>query len=79
MTRKRFIRLIMAEGHDRNVAHAYARRVNSIGMPYAHAYIEIKLGLTVLEALEAKFEIMADDVDAALREILGDSGGDSDA
>ena len=38
MTRKRFIRLLMADGYDRNSAHAYVRFVNANGKSYKTAY-----------------------------------------
>ena len=38
MTRKRFIRLVMAEGIQRNRANEIARTVQKSGVPYADAY-----------------------------------------
>ena len=37
MTRKRFIRLLMAEGIQRNRANEIARTVQKSGVPYADA------------------------------------------
>ena len=38
MTRKRFIRLLMAEGYQRNRAHEIAWATQRSGVPYAKAY-----------------------------------------
>ena len=42
MTRKRFIKLLMAEGFSRNDAHGYAYLINARGKPYAVAYSEVR-------------------------------------
>lgn len=52
MTRKRFIRLLMAAGYSRNKAHACAWYIQSTGMPYKVAYGEMKWHLKLFQ--EAK-------------------------
>lgn len=42
MTKKRFIKLLMAQGMQRNEAHKTAERYHSMNKPYAVAYIEYK-------------------------------------
>ena len=51
MTRKRFIKLLMAYGYSRNAAHAYAWYIQSTGMPYAEAYDEMRPGLELFRAV----------------------------
>lgn len=40
MTRKRYIKLMMAEGWDRNTANAFAEQVREEGTSYAADYAE---------------------------------------
>lgn len=40
MTRKRYIKLMMAEGWDRNTANAFAEQVQADGISYAEDYAD---------------------------------------
>lgn len=47
MTRKRFVKLLMAAGYDRNKANALAADARSRGIEYSTAYITGKSTLSV--------------------------------
>lgn len=55
MTRKRFVKLAMANGYSRNSANRIAEQVNSAGKSYADAYKALaavkKLAVTLSPAL----------------------------
>ena len=66
MTRKRYIKLLMAQGVSRNEAQAYAREVVAEGISYQQDYDEIiafaapfdKAGIAYRNAVEAIKRIM---------------------
>ncbi len=41
MTRKRFVKLMMAEGHSRNSANVLARQVGKKGISYQRGYLAL--------------------------------------
>ena len=51
MTQKRFIKLVMSKGFDRNEANRYAQRANAAGIPYSAAFSGLMLEFYAADAL----------------------------
>ena len=69
MTRKRFIKLLMAHGYSRNAAHSCAWYVQSTGTPYAKAYDEMRPSLEMLRAV-LSVQLAMPQIAAAMKERL---------
>lgn len=52
MTRKRFVKLMMSKGYDRNEANAYAQQVRENGRSYETAYAAIPFFVDALIKLQ---------------------------
>ena len=67
MTRKRFIKLLMADGYSRNDANTLAADARSYGMMYSNAYnLEHKLAGAKLDLKKVNIDAMVD----AIRNIV---------
>lgn len=65
MTRKRFVKLLMAEGYSRNSANKIAQDVLADGMTYAEGFDQVTRMLPVIqEALQRMSEAIQPVVDA---------------
>ena len=65
MTRKRFIKLLMAEGYSRNEANQIAEDVRADGLTYAEGFDQVTRMLPVIqEALQRMMEAVQPVVDA---------------
>ena len=51
MTRKRFVKLLMAKGYDRNIANKIAAEDNAKGKTYAEGYAEFEQVEKLLDML----------------------------
>lgn len=67
MTRKRFVKLLMAAGYDRNEANAAAVDVRSRGIEYRTAYIVTKSAMSIGSKLN---DVNIDAMCEAIRKIV---------
>lgn len=65
MTRKRFVKLLMAERFDRNEANLWADYYNTAGVSYVDAYKEMEVYRAVLELCNKAFLLLADAAEEA--------------
>lgn len=71
MTRKRYIKLLMASGCDRNTAHAMARETIEYGDSYAQAYAEdAKVVALVASGFTDRFLVAAESFVAATTDVV---------
>ena len=74
MTRKRFVKLLMARGYDRNTANLMAQKAKSDGVTYADKYFIVRVldgDGEVADALAAFTQRIVDAVNAWIPCITG--------
>lgn len=65
MTRKRFVKLLMSQGYDRNGAERQARVINQNNMSYAEGYeVEFDMRRKVIDLMPTIIECIAKAFDA---------------
>ena len=70
MTRKRFVKLLMAERFDRNEANLWADYYNMMGTSYAEAYKDMKPHLIVANEIKVFMDFQSMGLDCASKLFL---------
>lgn len=69
MTRKKFIKLLMSQGYDRNGAYAMAELVRAKNLPYATGYNAVMCGKLLVNDIFPKIEEIIRPVVEAVQKI----------
>lgn len=69
MTRKRFIKLQMAQGYSRNTAEALARRARAAGWSYAVAFDKLTAARCLIAGMADGLKSVLDPVCAWMRQV----------